>query len=220
SANPRICQAPPGARRRFDTMEDVPGLHHPQYAGSFVPRVERLCAARSEPDEDRIASPAGQTLGIPVLSGLSRPRGFASGTNRTIAVISQIDPRVESPEPEDLYRTGTLCVMHKSIKVPKDNLLLFCEGIARVRTIEFTGKEPFLRARVERLPEIESPPTPEMEALRQNVVSVFQQIVAASPNLSDELGSNAANTPEAGKLADYVAGTLPALGHQERQQLL
>src|SRR5690349_25020372 len=47
------------------------------------------------------------------------------GESRTIAVISQTDPRVETPGPDDLYRVGTLCVMHKFIRVPKDNLLLF-----------------------------------------------------------------------------------------------
>jgi ATP-dependent Lon protease len=142
------------------------------------------------------------------------------GESRTIAVISQTDPRVETPGPEDLYSIGTLCVMHKSIRVPKDNLLLFCEGIARIRSVEFTSNEPFLRARVERLPEIEPEPSPELEALRQNVVSLFQQIVAATPNLSDDLSVNAAQITEAGRLADFVAGNLPALSPAERQLLL
>src|SRR5262249_21926209 len=79
---------------------------------------------------------------------------------------------------------------------------------------------PFLKARVERLPDIELEITPEVEALRQNVVSLFQQIVNASPNLSDELASNAAAIPEPGRLADFVAGNLPGLDHAERQRLL
>src|SRR5580700_5748874 len=74
------------------------------------------------------------------------------GENRTLAVISQLDPRVDTPGPEDLYEVGTLCVMHKAIRVPKDNLLLFCEGMERIRTRGFTGTEPFLKARVERIP--------------------------------------------------------------------
>ena len=168
---------------------------------------------------DTVIYPGGL---LPVTVG--RPTSLALvqslGESRTIAVISQLDPRVETPGSGDLYSIGTLCVMHKAIKVPKDNLLLFCEGIARIRTQEFTATEPFLRARVERLPEIESEITPEIEALRQNVVTIFQQIVAASPNLSDELSANAANIPEPGRLADYIAGTLPFLGHAERQQLL
>jgi ATP-dependent Lon protease len=159
---------------------------------------------------------------LPITVG--RPSSLALvqslGENRTLAVVSQVDPRVEAPGPEDLFQVGTVCVMHKAIKVPKDNLLLFCEGLARIRTQEFTANEPFLRARVERLPEVEPEVTPEIEALRQNVVTLFQQIVSASPNLSDELSVNAANIAEPGRLADYIAGTLPFLGHTERQHLL
>jgi ATP-dependent Lon protease len=159
---------------------------------------------------------------LPITVG--RPSSLALvqslGENRTLAVVSQLDPRVESPGPEDLFQIGTVCVMHKAIKVPKDNLLLFCEGIARVRTYNFTATEPFLRARVERLPEVEPELTPEIEALRQTVVTLFQQIVSASPNLSDELSVNAAAITEPGRLADYIAGTLPFLGHTERQHLL
>src|SRR5207302_1188155 len=132
----------------------------------------------------------------------------------------QRDPRVEEPRPEDLYEYGTVCIMHKAIKVPRDNLLLFCEGIARIRTEQFTGTEPFLKARVERLPDIEPANSPELEALRQNVVSLFQQIVTASPNLSEELASTAAGIQEPGRLADFIAGNLPGIDHAERQRLL
>src|SRR3954469_19453584 len=159
---------------------------------------------------------------LPITVG--RPTSLALvqslGENRTLAVIAQRDPRVEEPGPSDLYDVGTVCIMHKAIKVPKDNLLLFCEGVARIRAEEFTATDPFLKANVERLPEIEPPMTAEVEALRQNVVSLFQQIVSASPNLSDELASNASSIPEPGKLADFVAGNLPGLDHAERQRLL
>src|SRR6476661_1336826 len=101
------------------------------------------------------------------------------GENRTLAVVAQQDPRIDTPGPDDMYEIGTICVMHKAIRVPKDNLLLFCEGIARIRTRRYTSTDPFLRARVERIPDVEPEITPEIEALRQNVLSLFQQIVAA-----------------------------------------
>src|SRR5262249_6557287 len=62
--------------------------------------------------------------------------------------------------------------------------------------------------------------SPEVEALKQNVVSLFQQIVAATPNLSDDLGTSAAQITEPGRLADFVAGNLPSLSPGERQHLL
>jgi Lon protease-like protein len=142
------------------------------------------------------------------------------GESRTIAIVSQLDPRVDSPKPEDLYQIGTVCVMHKAIRVPKENLLLFCEGVSRIRTVEFTATEPFLRAKIERIAEPELPDTPELEALRQNVAGLFRQIVAASPNLSDDLAATASQINESGRLADWVAGNLPSLSPAERQALL
>ena len=62
--------------------------------------------------------------------------------------------------------------------------------------------------------------TPEIEALRQNVASLFQQIVAATPNLSDDLATAAAQISEPGRLADFIAGNLPSLSPAERQALL
>jgi len=142
------------------------------------------------------------------------------GENRSLAVVSQLDARTDTPTPDDLYQVGTLCILHKVVRVPRENLLLFCEGVSRIRTREFTSQEPFLRARVERIPDIEPEMTGEMEALRQNVLSLFQQIVAASPNLSDDLVTAATQITEPGRLADFIAGILPSLSPPERQQLL
>ncbi len=144
----------------------------------------------------------------------------AMGENRALAVVSQRDPRVDAPMPSDLYEVGTACILHKVLRVPRENLLLFCEGVSRIRTRDYTSTDPFLRARIDRIADIEPEITSEIEALRQNVVSIFAQIVAAAPNLSDELATTAAEIKEAGRLADFVAGNLPSMSPPERQQLL
>jgi len=102
----------------------------------------------------------------------------------------------------------------------REGQLLFCEGVSRMRVQSFTSNEPFLRARIERLPEIEPEMTPELTALRQNVLGEFTQLVSATPNLSDELSTAASNISEIGRLADFIAGTLPSLSHVERQAVL
>jgi len=141
------------------------------------------------------------------------------GENRLIGVISQIDPRTDVPGPTDLHDVGTVAIIHKIVRM-REGQLLFCEGISRMRVREWTSSEPFLRARVDRLPEIEPDMTPELTALRQNVLGEFAQIVAAAPNLSDEVSTAAGNITEAGRLADFIAGTLPSLSHLDRQSVL
>src|SRR6185295_12189006 len=143
----------------------------------------------------------------------------ALGENRLLGVVSQLDPREDSPAPKDLYEIGTVAMIHKVVRM-KEGALLFCEGVSRMRILTYTSTDPYLRAQVERLPELEPEPTPELEALRRDTIAVFQQIVSATPNLSDDLATAVASTAEFGRLADLVAGILPGLSHPERQAVL
>jgi ATP-dependent Lon protease len=141
------------------------------------------------------------------------------GENRLIGIVSQLDPRTEDPGTEDLHTTGTVAIIHKMVRM-RDGQLLFCEGISRMRTTGYIAGDPFLKATIERLPEIEPEITPELTALRQNVVSEFTQIIAATPNVSDDVAGAAGQIVEVGRLADFIAGALPSLGHTERQLVL
>ncbi|MBI3698095.1 MAG: endopeptidase La [Acidobacteria bacterium] len=142
------------------------------------------------------------------------------GEDKFLGVLTQQDARVDAPGPADLHAVGTVAVIHKVIRMPNQNLFIFCEGMYRMRVLEFTAQEPFLRGRVERIEETEPEPTPELEALRQNAISVFQQIVALIPSLSDDLQQIAANIAENGRLADFMATSLPTLSTAERQEIL
>jgi len=142
------------------------------------------------------------------------------GEDKIIGVIAQTDPRVDTPGPEELYRVGTLALVHKIIKMPNQSLFIFTEGLSRIAVGEYTQTAPFLKAHVEKLPEIEPDKTPETEALQRNVIATFQQIVAASPGLSDELQTVVTNIDEPARLADFVAGALGFLSTADRQALL
>ncbi|HYM10853.1 MAG TPA: endopeptidase La [Bryobacterales bacterium] len=142
------------------------------------------------------------------------------GENKFLGVVTQKDPHVDTPGPQDLHPIGTVAVIHKVIRMPNQNLFIFCEGVSRMRVAEFTVVEPFLRGRVERIEEAEPEMTPEIEALRQNAIGVFQQIVSLSPSLSDDLQSVGANISEPGRLADFIATSLPTFSTAERQEAL
>src|SRR5437879_3099743 len=143
------------------------------------------------------------------------------GEDKTIVVVAQREARVDSPQPSDLYTVGTSAVVHKVVKMPNQSLFVFAEGLERVRLGEFTQLQPFMRARVVPLPE---PPPPavssEIEALQRNVLTLFQQIVAGSPTLSDELSTVAMNIDEPGRLVDFIASSLPSLSTPDKQDTL
>ncbi len=142
------------------------------------------------------------------------------GEDKTIIVVAQREARVDVPQPGDLYVLGTLATVHKVVKMPNQSLFVFAEGVERVRMTQFTQETPFMRARYETVPEGTVAASPEIEALQRNVLTLFQQIVAGSPTLSDELATVAMNIDEPGRLVDFVASSLPSLATPDKQDVL
>jgi ATP-dependent Lon protease len=143
------------------------------------------------------------------------------GEDKTIIVVAQREARVDSPQPSDLYTVGTSAVVHKVVKMPNQSLFVFAEGLERVKLGEFTQLAPFMNAHYSVLPEGTTPiATSEIEALQRNVLTLFQQIVAGSPTLSDELSTVAMNIDEPGRLVDFIASSLPSLSTPDKQDTL
>src|SRR5579864_8774199 len=119
---------------------------------------------------DTVVYPRGM---LPITVG--RPSSMAlvqsMGENRKLCIVAQLDPRIDTPGPNDLSRVGTLAIMHKALRMPTENLLLFCEGVDRIEVEEYTSTEPYLRAKIARLADVEPENSPEIEALLQNVLS-------------------------------------------------
>src|SRR6266702_674138 len=142
------------------------------------------------------------------------------GEDKTIVVVAQREARVDAPQASDLYTVGTLAVVHKVVKMPNQSLFVFAEGLERVRLTEFTQLTPFMRGRVDTVPEAIPPKSSEVEALQRNVLTLFQQIVAGSPTLSDELSTVAMNIEEPSRLVDFIASSLPSLSTADKQDTL
>src|SRR5215470_15106202 len=142
------------------------------------------------------------------------------GEEKTILVVAQREARVDTPQPTDLYNIGTLATVHKVVKMPNQSLFVFTEGLNRGRLAEFSQWTPFMRANVDVVPDNELEQSPEIEALQRNVLTLFQQIVAGSPTLSDELQTVAINIEEPGRLVDFIASSLPFLATKDKQEIL
>ncbi len=142
------------------------------------------------------------------------------GEDKTIVVIAQREARVDSPQPVDLYPIGTLATVHKVVKMPNQSLFVFAEGLERVSVVEYTQLAPYMKATVDTVAEVVPEQNAEVEALQRNILTLFQQIVAGSPTLSDELSTVAMNIEEPGRLVDFVASSLPSLSTRDKQDVL
>jgi ATP-dependent Lon protease len=142
------------------------------------------------------------------------------GEERSIVVAAQLDPRLDTPKPEDMHEVGTLATVHKVVRMPNQSRFVFTEGVGRIKVLRYVQTEPFMVAEIEELEDVEPESSASVEALVRNVIGQFQQIVSESPTLSDELRTIAANIEDPARLVDFVASSLPFLTTDDKQKLL
>ena len=70
-----------------------------------------------------------------------------------LVVVTQRDADLEDPKPEDLYSIGTEVVIGRMLRMPDGSTNILAQGHQRVKIIEYTQENPYLRVRVRRLSE-------------------------------------------------------------------
>ncbi len=138
--------------------------------------------------------------------------------NRIIALVTSRDEELEEPDPEQIHRIGTAAQVHRVLKTPDGTMRLLVQGLERIRVLEYTQHEPFLRARIEILPETLEDGI-EMEALMRAVQQLFRRLVDLEPQMPDELSVMSLNVDDGRQLAYLVASSM-RLKVAEAQALL
>src|SRR5438445_1271094 len=124
----------------------------------------------------------------------------------------------EERKPADLYEVGTL-VMVKRMERIEDSLSLIVQGSDRIRVLQWVQEQPFLRARVEILPEPQAKDPEEVEAAKRNVQSLIQQALAYRPQVPPEVRLIILGADDPVRLA-YFLGSILNLGVEKEQQML
>ncbi|MBI3460608.1 LON peptidase substrate-binding domain-containing protein, partial [Candidatus Acetothermia bacterium] len=68
--------------------------------------------------------------------------------NKLLGVITQRDPSLEQPGPDDLYQYGTICKILRMIRYPKNTIMMLVQGLARFQITQFTKTAPYLIAKI------------------------------------------------------------------------
>ena len=146
-------------------------------------------------------------LVVPLFVG--RPRSIqaleaAMKENRRIALLAQRNISIDDPGPDDLYQVGTIGEIVQTLPLPDGTVRVMIEGSGRVRVKEYLHAEPFLRAHVEPLVEVEQPGI-ETEALVRNVIAQFERLINLGRNIPAEALESARRMSDPGRIADLIA---------------
>jgi len=143
-----------------------------------------------------------------------------SGSERHIAVATQLDEQHEDVGFKDIHHVGAMVRIQHMLKLPDGTVQLAVLGLRRIRLTEAISEEPYMTCAVEMLPEArDSIPPIEREALMRRAISSFQQLVALATHLPAELSSGAAAIDEPLHLAYYIANHT-RLTTEQRQEIL
>jgi len=138
--------------------------------------------------------------------------------DRQILLASQMDPGIDDPTTDGIYRTGVLANVLQLLKLPDGTVKVLVEGRARVRITEFVPNESFFEARAEPLHE-ELGDAATVKALLRSVAEEFERYAKIKKNTPEEALSTIAETQEPDKLADLVSGHL-GIEVAQKQDLL
>jgi ATP-dependent Lon protease len=115
---------------------------------------------------------------------------------------------VEEPKVEDLYRTGTVAMIMRMLKLPDGRLKILIQGVVKGKILEFIESRPAVRVRIERI--VESPAKEgslEVEALMRASREKIEKILSLK-NMPVEILMVTENISNPGVLADLVASNL------------
>ncbi|VDC32672.1 endopeptidase La [Pseudogemmobacter humi] len=138
--------------------------------------------------------------------------------DRQILLSSQIDPTVDDPTHDGIYRTGVLANVLQLLKLPDGTVKVLVEGRSRVKITEFIENPAYFEASVELLDEAAGDPS-SVEALVRAVGEEFERYAKIKKNIPEEAMAAVSETREPARLADLVAGHL-GIDVAQKQDLL
>ncbi|WP_433988959.1 Lon protease (plasmid) [Pseudoseohaeicola sp. NH-UV-7] len=138
--------------------------------------------------------------------------------DKQILLSSQIDPAIDDPEAEGIYKVGVLANVLQLLKLPDGTVKVLVEGQARVRITEYLDNENFFEARAEYLSEMPGD-VAITEALVRTVADEFERYSKVKKNVPEEALVAVGESSEPAKLADLVAGHLGIEVHQKQELL-
>ena len=169
------------------------------------------------PLRDTVVFPSSM---IPITVGRPKVKlGLDSSwaSDRLAVFVSQKNPRVETPAPNDIYSVGTVGLIRRLWKVDNEYNLAV-EGLMRVYLKEFSQIEPYLAVKVEEIPEI-SQKTEETEALFRNILAKIKKYGELGGILTLESSIHIFSTDDPNQLVNIITASID-LKTQDKQQIL
>jgi ATP-dependent Lon protease len=197
-----------------------------QAGTSREPSASSAAQSVSIPADTLIIIPVRNTVLFPGMIApitLGRPEAIAAAQQamreqRQIGILLQRDAELNEPGPGDLHRVGTVANIIRYLAGPDDSHHIVCQGIQRIRVLDFLPGTPFPAARVLNIPE-PTTSSPEIEARFLNLQRQAIEATELLPQPPQELIAVLQGTTSPSVLADLATSYMD-IKPQEKQEIL
>ncbi len=135
-----------------------------------------------------------------------------------VLIVAQRDANTERPNPEDIYKIGTVARILKVYNLPDGSKSVFVQGLYRAEIFNLVQQEPYLKGFVQRIEDKKAEGI-ETEALVATIKNGFRKAVDLAPDLTPEHLGLILNTEDPGHVAD-MAMWLINIPVKEKQEVL
>ncbi len=132
---------------------------------------------------------------------------YAMKGQREIFLSAQVAPKVENPNPDQIYSVGTICKVLQVLKLPDGTLKALVEGKERARVIQYTNEESFFMVWVRPFSHRGSY-TLETEALLRSIKEAFEEYAKLNPKMGQEVASSVLAIEDPVSMVDTICGHL------------
>ncbi len=124
----------------------------------------------------------------------------------------------DDAKPGDLYKIGTIVNIKRMMR-NEGIMQLIVQGMDRFEIVEWTAEQPYLKAKVQILPDLRRVDDEEIEALKRNIQGMIQEALALLPNVPPEIRAAVMSQENPVQLSYFLASVLD-LGTETEQKML
>jgi ATP-dependent Lon protease len=128
--------------------------------------------------------------------------------DKLVGVIAQKDSNVEDPTVTDLEDIGTVAKIIKMIKMPDGGTTVIIQGKRRFKVDAIVAEEPYFKAQVQLLEEVDAPVNEDFNAYVANIKDLATQIIQLSPNIPSEASIILRNIENPSFLIHFISSNL------------
>ncbi len=138
--------------------------------------------------------------------------------DRILVLSAQINPSIEEPGTDQIYHTGTACIIMRMLKMPDGRVKILVQGIKRVKVKKFVQFDPYYKVSIKEIDDVEVADI-KTTALMRIIGHQLENAISMGKNIPADLLAVIGNIQQPTKFIDIISSNI-GLSVKDAQEIL